>query len=378
MHFIEAAPTIEDHRLIEILAGTSHDPDGFIVVAGARGQAMTRRFHDIHRKPASSIARRSLLGALGAVLAAQPALAQSGKRRPDGSVRFVVPFAPGGSVDVLGRAVAKAVSETLGHQVVVENVAGGSTNLGSERVAKAAPDGLTVLVASDSLAINKSLFRDLGFDPVTSFEPVTLAISAPQILVTHPKSGFSDAAGFIAQVRARPGSLNVGLPGSGVIGHLASEVVNLRLGGLKVSHIPYNGGAPATRDLIGGHLDALYITLPAVTSQVREGTLTGLAVTSAARSKALPDVPSFAESLIPGLDLVSWQGFLLPAGTRRDLVEGWHELIAGALASAEVVRTLSSLGFDIIAGSPQDFAALIKADVARFADVVREAGLTRS
>ncbi|WP_170181778.1 Bug family tripartite tricarboxylate transporter substrate binding protein [Phreatobacter stygius] len=339
---------------------------------------MTRRFHDIHQRPAPSADRRAVLGALGAMLAAPTALAQSGKRRPDGNARFVVPFAPGGSVDVLGRAVAKAVSERLGHQVVVENVAGGSTNLGSERVAKSAPDGLTVLVASDSLAINKSLFRDLGFDPVSSFEPVTLAISAPQILVTHPKSGFSDVAGFIAAARARSGALTVGLPGSGVIGHLASEVVNLRLGGLKVNHIPYNGGAPATRDLIGGHLDAVYITLPAVTSQVRERSLTGLAVTSAARSKALPSVPSFAEHVIPGLDLVSWQGFLLPAGTARGLVEGWHELIAGALASPEVVRTLSGLGFDIIAQGPEAFAALIKADVARFADVVREAGLARS
>lgn len=339
---------------------------------------MAHPSHPIALDPARAIGRRALLAGLGALFAAHPALAQSGLRLPDGNARFIVPFAPGGSVDVLGRAVAKAVSETPGLQVVVENVAGGSTNLGSERVAKSAPDGLTVLVASDSLAINKSLFRDLGFDPVASFEPVTLAISAPQILVTHPKSGFSDIAGFVAAVRARPGGLNVGLPGLGVIGHLASEVVNLRLGGLKVNHIPYNGGAPATRDLIGGHLDALYITLPAVTSQVREGSLAGLAVTSAARSRALPEVPSFAEALIPGLDLVSWQGFLLPAGTRRELVEGWHALIAGALKSPEVVRTLSGLGFDIIAEGPKAFGALIKADVARFADVVREAGLARS
>jgi tripartite-type tricarboxylate transporter receptor subunit TctC len=279
---------------------------------------------------------------------------------------------------VLGRAVAKAFGEATGRQTVVENIAGGSTNLGSERVAKASPDGLTVLVASDSLAINKSLFPRLGFDPVTSFEPVTLAITAPQLLATHPRSGIDSLAGYVEAVRARPGELKVGLPGHGVIGHLASEIVNQRLGGLRVNHIPYNGGAPASRDLLGGHLDALYITLPAITSQVREGTLKGIAVTSASRSKALPDVPPLGEQMVPGLDLVSWQGFLLPAGASPGLVREFHRAIGAALRSAAVVSTLEGLGFDIVADGPEAFASLIRKDVESFADVVRTAGLARS
>lgn len=322
--------------------------------------------------------RRTALLAIAAAVAA-PAIVRAGEARtPAGTIRFVVPFAPGGSVDVLGRAVAKAVGEALGQQTFVENVAGGSTNLGSDRVAKSAPDGLTVLVASDSLAINKSLFPNLTFDPVTSFEPVTLAITAPQLLLTHPRSGIDTVADYVEAVRARPGAVKVGLPGHGVIGHLASEIVNQRLGGLSVNHIPYNGGAPASRDLIGGHLDALYITLPAVTSQVRDGTLKGLAVTSAARSKALPDVPTLAETVVPGLDLVSWQGFLVPAGTPKPLVEGLNRTISAALRSPAVDGVLSGLGFDIVAEGPEAFARLIREDVARFAEVVRNAGLARS
>ena len=319
--------------------------------------------------------RRALLGAAAAALAA-PALAQAGPVQPPaGTIRFVVPFAPGGSVDVLGRAVAKAVGEALGRQTLVENVAGGSTNLGSERVAKAIPDGLTILVASDSLAINKSLFPRLTFDPATSFAPVTLAITAPQLLVTHPRSGLTTVADYVATARARPGELKVGLPGHGVIGHLASEIVNRRLAGLKVNHIPYNGGAPASRDLIGGHLDALFITLPAVTAQVREGTLRGLATTSARRSAALPDVPSFDETVVPGLDLLSWKGFLVPAGTPADVVEGLDAAIGAALRGPSARPALEGLGFDIVAAGPEAFGKLIRDDVARFAEIVHDAGL---
>ncbi|CEJ12600.1 Tripartite tricarboxylate transporter family receptor [bacterium YEK0313] len=321
------------------------------------------------------VSRRRLLAAAATVVAS-PRIARAGPGRvPAGTLRFIVPFAPGGSVDVLGRAVAKAVGEALGRQTLVENVAGGSTNLGSERVAKAAPDGLTILVASDSLAINKSLFPRLSFDPVASFAPVTLAITAPQLLVTHPRSGLNTVADYVAAARARPGELKVGLPGHGVIGHLASELINRRLAGLKVNHIPYNGGAPASRDLIGGHLDALYITLPAVTAQVRDGALRGLATTTAQRSAALPDVPSFAETVVQGLDLASWQGFLVPAGTPADLVAGLDTAIAAALRGPSARPALEGLGFDIVAAGPEVFGKLIRDDVARFAQIVHDAGL---
>ncbi len=342
-----------------------------------KGRAMLERFDPV-TPDISAVDRRTALAAVVAAVAAPGLVRGARAETPKGSIRFIVPFAPGGSVDVLGRAVAKAVGTALGQPTVVENIAGGSTNLGSERAARAAPDGLTILVASDSLAINKSLFPRLGFDPVTSFSPVTLAITAPQLVLTHPRSGIDRIADYVDTVRARPGVVKVGLPGHGVIGHLASEILNRRLGGLSVNHIPYNGGAPASRDLLGGHLDALFITLPAVTSQVQEGTLKGLAVTSARRSNALPEVPTLAETVAPGLDVVSWQGFLVPAGTPRSLVEGLHAAIAGALRDRSVADPLTSLGFDILAEGPEAFSALIRRDVEAFAEVVQQAGLARS
>ncbi len=327
------------------------------------------------RMPPSLLHRRAVLGGLLAALAISPVRGGASHQAfPSRTLRFVVPFAPGGSVDMLGRSVAKAVGEISGQQALVENMPGASTNLASEHVARAAADGYTVLVASDSLAINKSLFRNLAFDPVGSFQPITLAITAPQILVTHPASGVRDLAGFIDKARASPGRLNIGIPGAGVIGHLASEIINRKLG-IQVTHIPYNGGAPATRDLLGGHVDAIYITLPAVTSLVRGGALVPLAVTSRARSKALPEAPSFAESVLPEFDILSWQGFLAPAGTPNEIAAALHRLIGTALESEAVGPALTDLGYDIIADGPRPFATRIKADVARFAEVVRDAGI---
>ncbi|WP_170149587.1 tripartite tricarboxylate transporter substrate binding protein [Rhodoplanes roseus] len=321
-----------------------------------------------------TLLRHGLAGA-AAALVAGAARAEAPAVLPNRPLRLVVPFAPGGSVDVLARAVGKAVTETSGRQVLVENLPGASTNLAADHVSRAAPDGSTLLVASDSLAINKSLFRNLGFDPVTSFQPVTLAITAPQILVTHPGLGVKTVDEFVARVKENPGKVTVGIPGSGVIGHLASELVNRRLGGLQVNHVPYNGGAPATRDLLGGHVDAVYITLPAVTTLVRGNSLVGLAVTSDVRSKALPAVPTFAETVLPDFDLLSWQGFLAPAGTPIEVAEALHVAIHKALESEGVTRSLVDLGYDIVGEGPRPFARRLETDVSRFAEVVRDAGI---
>ena len=218
---------------------------------------------------------------------------------PNRPIRFIVGFPPGGSVDLLARAVANQATKTLGQPILVENRAGASTNVASDFVAKERPDGYTVLVASDSIAINASLFKNLSFNPVTSFAPVTLAITSPQILVARPNFGVKTVDEYIAKVKAGAGSVNVGLTGRGTIGHLTSEVLNLKLGGLKVTYVPYSGGAPAVRDLIDGHIDALYVTLPAVTGVVRGGSIVAIAVSSPKRSKAFPDVPTFAETIAP-------------------------------------------------------------------------------
>lgn len=310
-----------------------------------------------------------LLAGLALMCAASQAQAQDFPNRP---IRFVVGFPPGGSVDVLARAVGTQASKGLGQSVVVENHAGASTNVASDLVAKARPDGYTVLVASDSVAINKSLFRTLGFDPVTSFQPVTLAILAPQILAVRSGLGVSTPADYVSKVREAPGKISVAITGKGTIGHLISERINLSLG-LSVNHVPYTGGAPAARDLIGGHVDGLWITLPAVTPQIRAGSMVPVAIASPKRSPAIANVPTFAETVMPGLSLDSWQGFLVPAGTPRPIVDRLNREIVAALRSEMVTKPLVELGFEIVAGTPEEFAAVIAADVTRFGEIVRAA-----
>ena len=301
--------------------------------------------------------------------------AVSAQDYPNRPIRFIVGFPPGGSVDVLARAVANQATKTLGQPIVVENRAGASTNAASDFVAKERPDGYTVLVASDSIAINASLFKNLSFNPVTSFAPVTLAITSPQVLVVRPDFGVKTVPEYIAKVKASPGAVNVGLTGRGTIGHLTSELINLKLGGLKVSYVPYTGGAPAVRDLVGGHIDALYVTLPAVTGSVRGGSIIPVAVSSPKRSKAFPEVPTFAETAAPELSIDSWQGFLVPAGTPQPVIDRLNRELVAALQSEAVAKPLAEIGFEIVASAPGAFADVIKADVQRFGEIVRAANI---
>ena len=294
---------------------------------------------------------------------------------PNRPIRFIVGFPPGGSVDVLARAVANEASKTLGQTIVVENRAGASTNAASEFVAKERPDGYTVLVASDSIAINVTLFKNLSFNPLTSFAPVTLAITSPQVLVVRPNFGVTTVAEYLAKLKASPGAVNVGLTGRGTIGHLTSELINIKMGGLKVSYVPYTGGAPAVRDLVGGHIDALYVTLPAVTGSVRGGSILPVAVSSPKRSKAFPDVPTFAETAARELAIDSWQGFLVPAGTPQPIIYRLNREIVAALQSEAVAKPLADVGFEIVASTSGAFADVIKADVQRFGDIARAANI---
>jgi tripartite-type tricarboxylate transporter receptor subunit TctC len=321
---------------------------------------------------ATRLFRTILFCSLSVAMSVSAVSAQDYPSRP---IRFVVGFPPGGSVDVLARAVANQATKTLGQPILVENRAGASTNAASEFVAKERPDGYTVLVASDSIAINASLFKNLSFNPLTSFAPVTLAITSPQVLVVRPNFGVKTVAEYIAKVKASPAGVNVGLTGRGTIGHLTSELINIKMGGLKVSYVPYTGGAPAVRDLVGGHIDALYVTLPAVTGSVRGGSIMAVAVSSPKRSPAFPDVPTFAETAAPELSIDSWQGFLVPAGTPQPIVDRLNREIVAALQSEAVAKPLADVGFVIVASTPGAFADVIKADVARFGEIVRSANI---
>ncbi|HEY4251473.1 MAG TPA: tripartite tricarboxylate transporter substrate-binding protein [Roseomonas sp.] len=312
--------------------------------------------------------RRAALGLLAAALA-RPALAQG--QRP---IRLIVGFAPGGSVDTLARTLQPHLAEALGQPVLVENQGGANTLLATRNAAAAAPDGQTLLVTSDSLSINQALLPDPGYSATRSFAPVTLAIAAAQILVTHPGSGIRSAADYAA--RLRDGRLNIGVPGWGAIGHLVSEALNQRLGGARqAEHIAYRGGAPATTDLLAGNLDAVWITLPAVTPHVRDGRLIGLAVSTVDRARALPQVPTVAEALSPGFDVPTWQGILAPAATPAPVVERLSAAAIAVLRRPAVTQALDGLGFDIVAAPPAEFARHIEAAVTDFTPVIRAAGI---
>ena len=278
-------------------------------------------------------------------------------------------------MDTLGRALQPGLAEALRGSVVVENQGGANTLIATRTIAGATPDGHALLVTSDSLAINRALLPDAGYEAPGSFAPITLAITAAQILVTHPRSGIDSIQAYVARLRERHGRLNVAVPGWGAIGHLASETLNARLSLPRPEHVPYRGGAPATAALLAGEVDALWITLPAVTGLVKEGRLKGLAVSTARRAAVLPDVPTLDEAVAPGIDLPTWQGVLAPAGTPAPVVEALHEAIRGSLARPETQRTLAGLGFDIVAEGPADFTALIARSVQEFAAVIRAAGI---
>jgi tripartite-type tricarboxylate transporter receptor subunit TctC len=314
-----------------------------------------------------SFSRRALLAAAAAA-AAPAARAQAWPDRP---VRLVVPVAPGGSLDPLARLLARHLSEALGHPVVVENHAGAGGNIAFEMVARARPDGHTLLVGWDSLAINPALFGRVGYDPLLDFAPVIQTVRTAQILVVRHGLAAATLADFVALSRRAP--LSLGSPGNGSIGHLAAEMLKAR-SGAEWTHVPYRGGGPALQDLIAGHLDAVFLTLPAATEHIRAGRIRAIAVTTATRAPSLPDVPSFIESGLPGFEVVSWQGILAPAGTEPAVIARLNAELRRILALPPVAAQLAAQGFEIVAGTPDALGARLAEDVPRWPGIVRAAG----
>lgn len=261
---------------------------------------------------------------------------------PSRPVRIIVPVAPGGSADKLTRTLADRLGALWGQSVIVENVAGASGTIGAARVAKAAPDGYTLLQQGEGLTLNGILFRGLPYDTDRSFTPIIKAVVNPQILVVHPATGITSLADYVARARARPESISLGLPGNGGIAHVAHEILSQETGA-RVNYIPYPGGGPATVDVLAGHTDATLITLAAVTNHVRAGKLRALAVTTSYRSPALPTVPTVAEAGgPPGFSVESWQGYFAPAGTPPAIVEKINRDIATVLQAPDVRAQLES------------------------------------
>lgn len=305
--------------------------------------------------------------------AAQGATSPAPVWAPERSVRIVIPVAPGGSLDILGRTLARHLSPALGQPVVAENHPGAGSNLAFELVARARPDGLTLLVGSDPLAINPALYARPGFDPVRDFTPIIEAVRAPQVLVVNPRSPVRDLPGFVAWARGAEGRLSVASQGNGSIGHLAGSLF-AQQAGYEFSHVPYRGGGPAVVDLVAGHIDALFVTLPAAIEHIREGRLRAIAATGADRAAALPEVPTIAESGWPGFDVVTWQGILGPRGLSTGAVERLAGELRRVLATPDIRDNLTAQGFAVTAYGPDAFASLIRAESERWPPVVRAVG----
>ncbi|WP_020201067.1 MULTISPECIES: tripartite tricarboxylate transporter substrate binding protein [Cupriavidus] len=294
---------------------------------------------------------------------------------PAHAVRIVVPVAAGGSADKLARTLALKLGEKWGQPVVVENVAGASGTLGAAQVARARADGYTLLLGGEGVTLNASLFKTLPYDTAHAFRGVSKAVVNPQILVARPDLGVRTFQDYLALARRKPGEVTLGLPGNGGIAHVAHEMLS-RQAGIRVNYIPYAGGAPATVDLLGGHIDATLITLAAVTDYVRAGRLTALAVTTPYRSKALPQVPTMAEAGAAGFAVESWQGLIAPAATPTPVVERISRDVAAVLSVPATRSQLEDAGYVVVGSTAQELDATLSKDMPRYAAVIAASGIS--
>jgi tripartite-type tricarboxylate transporter receptor subunit TctC len=308
-----------------------------------------------------------VLATLGGALPAQA-------QYPSKTVRLVLPFPPGGGTDTVGRIVALKLSEQLGQQVVVENRPGGGANIGAEIVAKAAPDGYTLLIPTITNAIGQTLYTRLNFDLVKDFAHVTLLATTPLILVVHPSVPVKSVKEFTAFTKARPGQLSYSSSGSGSAAHLAGELYS-SMTGVKMVHVPYKGGGPSMIALVGGEVSACFATMPSAVTYVRNGRLRGIAVTTAKRSPATPDVPTVAEAGVPGYEAGSWYGLVAPAGTPKDVIARLHTETVKLLKLADVKERLDNAGFEVVTSTPEEYAAFTRSEVVKWGKIVKTIGL---
>ena len=312
-----------------------------------------------------------LLAALVAFAGA--AMAQAYPAKP---VRVIVPYPPGSTPDIVGRTLSSKLQDAMGQPFVVENRTGAGGNIGAEAVAKSPADGYTLLVGVNGpAAINKFLYKNLGYDSDRDLLPVSLLASAPQMLVSIPKVPAGDFKAFIQHVRANPGRLSYGSVGSGSASHLTMELFKDEAK-LFIVHIPYRGFPPAVTDMLAGNVDTMFAIIPAVLPQVKAGKMTALAVTGLKRSALAPDVPSVAELGYPQLESLAWIGLLAPAATPQDVVARLSAETVKGLQAADVRDSLGKQGFDVVASSPADFAKWIRAEQAKWSKIIQATGAT--
>jgi tripartite-type tricarboxylate transporter receptor subunit TctC len=307
-----------------------------------------------------------------AVLGLAPAHAQT---YPNRAITLVIPFAPGGSTSIVGRGVADKMGELLGEKVVVDNRPGAGGTVGTKAVAKSEPDGYTLVLGyTGTLAIGPSLYKSVGYDPRKDFAPIGMIGNAPNSLVVNPSFPAKTVAELIAYAKANPGKVNFGSAGAGTASHITGEYF-ARAAGITLVHVPYKGTGPAMTDLLGGHIPMAFAPIPASHANIAAGTLRGLAVTSTTRSSLLPDVPTIAESALPGFDASLYYGLAAPAGTPRPIIDKLNKALREALASDVVKRQLALDGTEITAGTPEDYADFIDKDEKKWAGLVKASGV---
>jgi tripartite-type tricarboxylate transporter receptor subunit TctC len=293
---------------------------------------------------------------------------------PTKPITLMIGFAPGGPSDVMARIITRKMEDILKQPFVIENRAGAGGSIAGAAVARAVPDGYTVLLATGSLlAINVSLYKNLGYDPEKDFEPITMVGTQTNVLYVHPSLPAKSLGELIAHAKANPGKLSFGSGGNGTPAHLAGELLKIEAK-IDMTHVPFRGTGPALQAVIGGHVPMAYNPPPPLIPHLQSGTIRALAITTLKRTAALPDVPTIAELGFPGFEATTWHGIVAPAGTPKDVVATLHRAAAAALNDAEVRKALSDLGVDIVANTPEEFRAYIASEIPKWATIVKASG----
>jgi tripartite-type tricarboxylate transporter receptor subunit TctC len=312
--------------------------------------------------------------AAAALVALAPLAGLAAEPFPGKQIRFVVPYPPGGPLDTVARLLGQKVSASIKHPVVIDNVPGAGGNIGAGVVARAAPDGYTLLMGAVAThAINPTLYATIPYDAEKDFIAVTQIASTPNVLVVNNDVEAKSVAEFIKLAKSKPGKLNFGSGSTGSAGHLAGELFKTTAG-VDMAHIPYKGAAAAMQDLIGGRVDLMFDNLASSLTQVKGGRVRALAVTTARRTPLAPELPTIAESGLPGFDVSTWFGLFVPAGTPRPVVDRLHAEFTKALAAPDVREKMLNLGAEPVGSTPEQFAAYVKAEAAKYAKLVKASG----
>ena len=316
----------------------------------------------------------SLSLAVSVLLSALPCAGAEAQAYPGRPIRIVVPFPPGGTSDILARSIGQKLTEEWGQQVIADNRPGASGNIAAEFVARSKGDGYTLFINTvGTHAINPAVFGKLGFDPIKDFTPITNLVNLPTLLLAHPSVPAKTVKELIALAKKRPGELTYSSAGSGSQPHLTAEMFKT-MAGVDLLHVPYKGATPQVLDLIGGHVALSFVTAPSGVPPVKAGQLRALGVTSATRIPALPDVPPISEAGVPGYIAVGWNGMLAPAGLPASVLEKLHATVVRIVQTPEMRQRLIDLGAEPSTSTPEEFAALMKSELVKWAKVVRESG----